>query len=784
MKKYILALFVLICCCTVKAHDYASYVNPLMGTMSDFSLSSGNTYPAIARPFGMNFWTPQTGKNGDGWQYTYTAHTLRGFKQTHQPSPWMNDYATFSLMPMTGQPIADEEKRASHFSHKSEVALPYYYRVYLADYDVTTELTPTERACIFRFTFPKAMSYVCIDAFGHGGKVEVNPSKRMVSGYTRRNSGGVPDDFKQYFVILFDKDFEYSDPLDSMAIVGFRTMRGEQIHARVASSYISPEQALYNLQHELRNDSFDDVKAQGRDVWNSLLGRIDILAGKEENADVAECSAYGQGENANATCFYSCLYRSLLFPMSYWEERMGDNRPVHRSPHNGELCDGYLYTGTGFWDTFRALFPLLNLVYPDYSERMMEGFLNVYRESGFLPEWSSPGHRGCMVGNNSAAVMADAFSKGIRVSDDQLLMEALLHGKNAVHPKESSTGRLGYDYYNRLGYVPYNVGINESAARTLEYAYDDWCILQIARGLNAATVAKGKKRNAMPVDAKTIRVLEQQALNYRNLFDTESNLMRGRNDDGSFQSPFSPLKWGDAFTEGNAWHYTWSVFHDPAGLASLMGGRSAMTVMLDSVFAVPPSYDDSYYGFPIHEIVEMTVMNTGNYAHGNQPIQHMLYLYDWTGQPWRAQSRIRDIMARFYAATPDGYCGDEDNGQTSAWYVFSALGFYPVCPGSGEYAIGSPLFRNAIVHFPAYGNHHATRLIIKAPENSAENIYVNHIDFHGNYTHNYLRHDDIRSGGTLHFHMTDVPNTNRGTEPDDFPYSFSTSKTTECNLKQ
>ncbi len=783
MKTKLLAIISLIFCSSLHAlgQDYAALVEPLMGSQSDFSLSAGNTYPAITRPFGMNFWTPQTGPNGDGWQYSYDAHRIQGFKQTHQPSPWINDHAEFAIMPMTGKPVAEEKGRASWFSHKAEVAKPYYYSVYLADHDVLTEFTPTDRACIFRFTFPDADSYVCIDAYQRGSAVEIDPARRQVRGYTSRNSGGVEEGFKQYFVIEFDKDFDFTstylgtaiepdkdadnisqhsglkaEGFHALAMVGFKTKRGEKVHARVASSYISPEQAALNLQREVGNTTFDAVKEEGHRIWNEMLGRIAIDREAVEH------------KTAEARTFYSCLYRSLLFPMKYWEED-AQGQIVHRSPHNGKVCEGYLYTGTGFWDTFRCLFPLLNLVYPDESAKMMEGFVNVYRESGFFPEWSSPGHRGCMVGNNSAAVMADAFMKGIRVKDTETMMAGLLHSKEAVHPTVSSSGRLGHEYYNRLGYVPYNVGIHENAARTLEYAYNDWCILQIAKTLNAEAAQKGGKKAKLPVKGSIIRQLNEQALNYRNLFDPETRLMRGRNEDGSFMAPFSPLKWGDAFTEGNAWHYTWSVFHDVDGLAELMGGRDEMVKMLDSVFVVPPHYDDSYYGFPIHEIVEMTVMNTGNYAHGNQPIQHMIYLYNWGGQPWKGEYHLRDIMKRFYSATPDGYCGDEDNGQTSAWYVFSALGFYPVCPGSNQYVIGSPLFKQASLHL-TNGN----TLRITAPDNNDENVYVRSVSLNGEaYSPTYFEHFTLTKGGEIRFDLSDTPNKSRGTDPADAPYSFS-----------
>ena len=422
------------------------------------------------------------------------------------------------------------------------------------------------------------------------------------------------------------------------------------------------------------------------------------------------------------------------------------------------MLPGYIYTDTGFWDTFRCLFPLLNLVYPSVNAEIQEGLLNTFRESGFFPEWASPGHRECMVGNNSASVLADAFVKGIRTSDTHLLYEGLLHGTNAVHPKVSSTGRIGHELYNRMGYVPCDAGINESAARTLEYSYNDWCILQVAKALDRPQ--------------REIDMLEKRALNYRNLFRSDHRLMCGRNPDGTCEANFSPLKWGGNFTEGNSWHYTWSVFHDIQGLIELMGGKKNFVEMLDSVFTVPPVYDDSYYGFPIHEIREMTVMNMGNYAHGNQPIQHMIYLYNYAGEPWKAQYRLRQVMQHMYSPTPDGYCGDEDNGQTSAWYVFSALGFYPVCPASDEYVLGAPLFKNAVIHLE-----NGKQIVIEAEDNSDINIYIGRMLLDSKeYRHNYITHKQLTGGTRMKMFMAPQPNLSRGTADEDAPYSFSKEK--------
>ena len=373
------------------------------------------------------------------------------------------------------------------------------------------------------------------------------------------------------------------------------------------------------------------------------------------------------------------------------------------------------------------------------NEKMQAGLVNAYKESGFLPEWASPGHRDCMVGNNSASVVADAYIKGLRGYDIETLWEAVVHGANAVHPTISSTGRKGFDYYNRLGYVPYNVGINESVARTLEYAYDDWCIYQLGLKLGKST--------------KELKPFKLRAMNYQNVFDKETGLMRGRNEDGSFQSPFNPFKWGDAFTEGNSWHYTWSVFHDPAGLAKLIGGYDKFNAMLDSVFQLPPTFDHSYYGFTIHEIREMQIMNMGNYAHGNQPIQHMIYLYDYSGQPWKAQYWVREVMDRLYTAQPDGYCGDEDNGQTSAWYVFSALGFYPVCPGSTQYMIGTPYFRKVKIQLE-----NGKTVTIRAEKNNKDNRFIQHITMNEQpYPHYYLEHEQLLSGSIIDFTMGNKP---------------------------
>jgi predicted alpha-1,2-mannosidase len=761
MSVHLFCLFLMLLVCrpavpqTInEINDPVDFINPLMGTASKPGLSNGNTYPSVSLPWGMNCWTPQTGKMGDGWAYTYDAEKIRGFKQTHQPSPWMNDYGQFAIMPVTGKLVFNEDDRASWFSHKSETVKPYYYSVYLADHDVTTEITPTERSAAMRFTFPQTDSaFVVIDAMDQGSYIKVIPSENKIIGYTTKHRDEVPANFKNYFVIYFDKPFSFhkiwkdgnwkQDVLELQsnhtgAVIGFTTRRGEQVNAKTASSFISFEQAELNLK-EIGSDSFETVKGKAKAAWNKELNKI-----KAEGGTIDQTRT-----------FYSCLYRTMLFPRKFYEIN-ANGKIMHYSPYNGQVLPGYMFTDNGFWDTFRAVFPFFNLMYPSLNAQIQEGLVNAYKESGWLPEWASPGHRDCMIGSNSASIIADAYLKGARGYDIQTLYEAMIKNTQNEGPM-MSVGRKGVQYYNELGYVPYNVGINENAARTLEYAYDDYCVYQLGKALNRPK--------------EELEVFAKRAMNYKNLFDPLHKLMRGKNKDGSFQSPFNPFKWGDAFTEGNSWHYTWSVFHDVQGLVNLMGGKKEFIKMLDSVFIMPPVFNDSYYGQVIHEIREMQIMNMGQYAHGNQPIQHMIYLYNYAGEPWKTQYWVREVMNRLYAATPDGYCGDEDNGQTSAWYVFSSMGFYPVCPGTDQYVLGAPLFRKMTLQLE-----NGKKVMINAPNNNSANRYVQQVNLNGAaYGKNWVSHQAMMKGAVINFTMSAMANKQRGVKEEAFPYSFSTS---------
>ena len=735
------------------AENFADFALPVVGTDNTKELSNGNLYPCIARPWGAHGWSPQTGDNDTGWFYAYADRRICGIRQTHQPSPWIGDYGQFSLMPAKELDRFDAASRASWFSHKTEFARPYVYRVYLADHDATVEVAPSCRAAAMRATYPKTdRPQFVVDAFSGGEITLVDPNGLFVEGVSRRakvrwNEKAKAKALENFFRIEFDRPFVSSKTEGPLALLQFAPCtRGGRVNLRVASSFVSMEQAKLNLA-EVAGKDVDAVAAEGRAEWNSLMARAAI-----ETDDVDRRRMY-----------YTCLYRAMLFPRRFFDVG-ADGRPVHRSPHTLEVLPGRYYCDSGFWDTFRSLFPLLNFLYPEMNAEMTEGLVHCYEEGGWLPEWSSPGFRHCMIGNNSASVVADAFLSGAAdMKYAPKLYEALLHGANAVHPEISSEGRLGFEHYNAKGYVPRDVGIRESAARTLEYAYDDWCIWMLGRRLGRP--------------AEELATYAARSGNWRNVFDPSRGLACGRNADGSFDADFNKFKWGGDFTEGNALHYTWSVFHDVAALIGAMGGREKFNATLDSIFELPPVFDESYYKTVIHEIREMQIMGFGQYAHGNQPIQHMPYLYDWSGEPWKTQKRVGEIVERLYRPTPDGYCGDEDNGQTSAWYVWSCLGFYPVCPGTGEYALGAPQVPRARI---AVGGKTLEIRAVLADGSPAADFaatpYVARLELNGiAIDRNYVTRGELAKGGELVFTMSSEPNRKRGTSAAAAPYSRSTS---------
>lgn len=695
MKTVRIAVMVAtVSCAWLASAEPVDYVLTEMGTLNavfakcDCKVSNGNLYPVAMRPWGAGGWAPQTRPDGvSRWFYNYTDERLYGIRHTHQPSPWIGDYGAWCFLPVAGSISEDPKERASWYSHKAETCKPHLYRVYLADFDITVEITPSVHGAVSRITYAETDSPGVVVNPMKDGIVRQTDDGREIAGVAtsmfNRGNCGVP--VRQYFVMRFDRAAASVRKLaDGAVCARFAPMkRGEQLVARMASSFISEEQARENLK-EVAERSFDDVLKETKDEWNNRLGRI-----KVDSNDLDRLRT-----------FYTCFFRTMLFPMAHWE-RAADGSAVHWNPMDGKVYPGRYYAGTGFWDTFRALFPLLNLLFPEENAKMMEGLERCWKECGWLPEWSAPGLTDCMIGNNSASVIADAWLSGVRgdFNIDEL-WKALVHGANDCHPKKRAVGRLGFEHYNRCGYVPRDVGIHESAARTLEYAYDDWCMAKLGAAIGR------------PV--QEVELYRKRSANWRNVFDPQRKIACGRNADGSFNPNFNRYAWGGDFTEGCANHYTWSVFHDVEGLREAMGGSKEFERRLDEIFTLPPTAEYSYYKQVIHEIREMQIMNFGQYAHGNQPIQHMVYLYDWTDSPEKAGRWARAVMDRLYRPTPDGYCGDEDNGQTSAWYVWSAMGMYPLCPASGEYATGCPLFDRITVALPS-----GKELTITAPGASA-----------------------------------------------------------------
>lgn len=731
--------------------DLVKYVNTLQGTNSEFKLTRGNTYPTTALPFGMHTWTPQTGRNGDGWKYQYAKDSIRGFQQAHQCSSWTNDYAVFSLMPVTGKLVVGEFERAAKFSHKNEIARPDYYKVKLAN-NITTEMSPTERGVHIRFTFPKKQAaYVVLDGYTRISMVSINPAERKITGYVI-NGRNLQKDFKNYFEIIFDKPFVAVGTWENKkntiipgsltnegngigAYIQFK--QGEKVQAKIASSYISAGQASLNLKQELGSfKNLEDTKAVAGKVWNGHLNRILAEGGTEEE---------------KAT-FYSCFFRASLFSRQFFEyDSLG--KPYYFSPYDGKVHSGYMFTDTGFWDTFRAQFPLNTIMYPTMHGRYMQALLDAQEQCGWLPSWSFPGEAGSMIGNHAISLLADAWAKDIHTFDPQKALKAYLHEATTKGPWGPANGRDGWKEYYQLGYVPYPE-FREATAKTLEYAYDDFCGYQLAKSTNN------------PFFEQTFA---RQMFNYKNVYDSTTRFMRGKKSDGSWTPNFDPVEWGGPFTEGNAWQYSWSVFHDIKGLINLMGGDKNFTAKLDSVFSEPNKVKVGTYGGAIHEMTEMVMANQGQYAHGNQPVQHMIYLYNYGGEPWKCQRHVRDIMDKLYSGTENGYPGDEDQGQTSSWYVLSAMGFYSVCPGTDQYVIGSPVFKKLTITLED-----GKKFIIEANNNSKENVYIQSATLNGKpYSHNFLLHSDLTRGGVIHLEMGARPALERGLKEEDKPFSVS-----------
>jgi predicted alpha-1,2-mannosidase len=696
--------------------DPVSWVNSDIGTGSG-PVGYGRTMPFVTPPFGMTSWTPQTRQNRRGGNsYKYQDKAISGFMGTHQPALWMGDYGYVTLMPEIDMIKVTPQARKLSFRHADEIVRPDYYSVWMdagQSRRIRTEMTATMRCAYMRFTFPASTAaFVAVEASRSGvaGFAHVDVAKREIAGYNpdRMDSNLGPlalPHFKGYFVIQFRQAFKDSgayppQPGSSSPIgayVKFQTTQGEIIEARIGTSFISIEQARRNLQREIPGWNFEAVRRALRAVWDKKLGEVSIDGATADQRHI----------------FYTALYHAMLYPRTFTEYGR------YYSAFDDAIHDGESYTDYSIWDIFRAEFSLLTLVAPERIDGMVEALLQDYQQGGWMPKWPNPSYTNIMIATHADSLVAEAINKHFHGFDYNLAWSAVY--KDAMAPPDGDTTRKwrdrephtpyeargGLTYLKKLGYIPADKTA-ESASSTLEDSYDDWCVAQVAKAL-------GKTED--------YQFFLKRSQDYRNLFNRRTGFMQARNSDGSWADPRA------GWTEGTKWVYTWDVLHDIPGLVQVMGGDKKYDAQLDAYFAGDHNW------------------------HSNEPSHHVGYLYDFGGQPWKTQARVREIADDEYANAPSGLDGDDDCGQMSAWYIFTALGFYPVDPASGEYMIGSPIFPEAVLRL-ADGK----RFTIIADHDSGKDIYIQSATLNGKaLTAPLIHYDQIIAGGTLHFVMGPVP---------------------------
>lgn len=723
------------------------YVNPLQGTDSESNFSRGNTLPLLARPFGMTHWTAQTDEAN--WAFAYRAVKLQGIRATHQPSPWLGDYGHINIMPTVGPLLLNAYAWSSFYRKNEAVFQPNYFKARLSRYQTLLETTPTERCACIRVTFPKTQeAHLILQPFKGESEISVDSASGTITGYTR-SANFTPKSFALYFAAVVDRPITdwglfsadgvcKNEPEMKGERVGaylnFDATQDQQVNLRIATSFISVEQAKLNLEQEIGSRSFDEIKDDGAEVWEKELGRIEVEDGTQDQLRT----------------FYTCLYRTLLFPRIF-HEYDSDGKKTHYSPFDGKIHEGEMYTDNGFWDTHRTMYSLLALIAPERLGDIMRGWTNSAKEGGWFPRWASPGYCNCMIGTHMDDIVADAYLRGVKDFDIKAAYEGMLRDATQYADPTTGYGRRGLEAYHKLGYVPADE-VEHAASRTQDYAYNDFGVAQIARVLG------------LEEDAK---LFYQRAKNYINTYDPQIGFMRGRNADGSWQEPFDEFEWGGAFIEGSAWQCTWAVPHDPAGLIELMGGRDAFTAKLDLMMSMEPIYHAGVYNQEIHEMTEMAAVDFGQYAHSNQPVHHVLYLYTCAKQPWKTQYWVRRVMDELYS--PDNLPGDEDNGEMCGWYVLNALGIYPLCPGDPTFVFGSPLFKRATVHLES-----GSDLVVDAQDNDANNVYVQEVKLNGeHYGKTWVAHEDLMRGGTIAFAMSSEANIQLELNEEDLPFSLS-----------
>ncbi|MEH0636952.1 GH92 family glycosyl hydrolase [Streptomyces bottropensis] len=734
-----------------KAH-LSDYVVTTRGTNSSGGFSRGNNFPATAVPHGFNFWTPVTNAGSLSWLYDYARAndadnlpTVQAFSASHEPSPWMGDRQTFQVMPSAaaGTPELSRTARALAFRHENETARPHYYGVRFEN-GVRAEMAPTDHAAALRFTYPGDDASVLFDNVTDQAGLTLDKEAGVVTGFSDVKSGLSTGATRLFVYGVFDAPVTDGGSTGVKGHLRFDAGADRTVTLRLATSLISLDQAKDNLRQEIPDGTaFETVKDRARAQWDRILGKVEVEGATPDRL----------------TTLYSSLYRLYLYPNSGFEKvgskhryaspfspMTGQDTPTHTG---AKIVDGKVYVNNGFWDTYRTTWPAYALLTPGQAGQMADGFVQQYKDGGWTSRWSSPGYADLMTGTSSDVAFADAYVKGVDF-DARSAYEAAL--KNAtVVPPSSGVGRKGMATSPFLGYT--STDTHEGLSWALEGYLNDYGIARMGRALYRET---GEKRYA----EESVYFLDR-ARNYVKLFDDKAGFFQGRDGRGAWRvdsSAYDPRVWGHDYTETNGWGYAFTAPQDSKGLANLYGGRSGLAKKLDTYFTTPETASPDLvgsYGGVIHEMTEARDVRMGMYGHSNQVAHHAIYMYDAAGQPWKAQEKVREVLSRLYVGSDigQGYHGDEDNGEQSAWFLFSALGFYPLVMGSGEYAVGSPLFTKATVHLE-----NGRDLVVEAPKNSARNVYVRGLKVNGKaWTSTSLPHSLLARGGTLRFDMGPKP---------------------------
>ena len=712
--------------------DRLEDVNILQGTDSTPDFSRGNTLPIAALPFGMAHWTLQS-RERSPWMFNPSIRRIQGFRCTHQLSPWIADYGQAIFLPFSGKLDPDPGARAASYRAEDATLSPHCIRLNLVRYRAAATLIPTERCCLLQTSFKDVAAYgLLLEVPEDDAKMEADAAARTIRFTSTSNEGGVPAGFATYYVVRFSEPWtSFARATEkaggksgrTTAMVHFDHAAGQPMRAAIGTSFISFAQAEHNLDLEVGDRSLDELKSGAASTWKEHFKRIEIEGGTRTQHRI----------------FNSCFYRALLFPRM-WHEPDAAGQPHHMSPYTGKVTPGLMYADHGYWDVYRAWYPFMTLCFPERLAEILQAWVNAAKEGGWLPQFPCPGYRACMTGSLIDSVFGDAAAKGIHKSNAHGSAGFDLAGayeglkKHATTPgnPDQGYGRRGLEPYLKFGYAPAGL-VDQAVAETTDQAYGDFCIAQVAKALgNHDDEALFLKRSE----------------NWKHLFDQQTRFFRGKTEQGAWLEPFDPVTWGDPYVEGAAWQHRFDAPHDMDGLIAAYGGRQNMIAALETMMSMEPVFNVGVYGREIHEMSEMAAVPFGQYDHGNQPVHHILYLFAAAGRPDLTQHWARRVMNELYSESQ--FAGDEDTGSMAAWYLMSALGLYPHCPGKAEYTLGSPLFDRATINVPG-----RPATTISAANSGPDRVYVSDVKVNGNqHTSVTVSHDALVNGARIEFKMS------------------------------